>query len=215
VKTLDLRKELKHLYQPSAKKPSMVQVPAMRYLAVDGVSAPGDEEFRAGMEALYSLAYTVRFAAKKELDLEYPVMASEGLYRWVDDDSHFEAGAWDPDEGPGPLRWTLRIMITGEVPVEFIEEKRAELAGKGGPRLADVELRSDAPYTAVQMLHIGPYATEPETLEKMEAFAKDEGYRPSSAHHEIYLGDPNRSAPEKLKTTLRLAVEPLGFAAAS
>jgi hypothetical protein len=208
MKTLDLKKELKHLYQPSAKMPSLADVPAMRYLAIDGKSAPGDEAFQEGMQALYALAYSVRFAAKKQLELDYPVMPVEGLYRWPENTREPEMAGWDPERGPGELRWTLRIMLPDEVPESFVEKVRAETAqkGKGGPRLADVELRPDDAMEAVQMLHVGPYATEPETVAKMRAFAEERGYRLIGVHHEIYLGDPRRSAPEKLKTALRIAV---------
>lgn len=210
MKKLDLRKELRFLYQPSAKRPAIVEVPPMRYLTLDGVSIPGDERFQAAMQALFTLAYSVRFGAKKELELDYPVMASEGLYHWLDDTAPLEPGSWDPEEGPGELRWTLRIMIPDEVPEDFIERVRADAIGrgKGGPRLPEVEVRTDAGGKAVQMMHIGPYAAEPVTIEKMTSFTEAAGYEITGVHHEIYVGDPSRSAPEKLKTTLRLGVTP-------
>jgi len=200
--TLDLRRELKHLYQPGAKEPVIVDVPPMTVLAVDGEGQPGEEAFQQAMQALYTLAHTTRFAAKKALDLDYPVMAPEGLY-WD------AAGApLTSDAPPSAWAWTLQIMIPDEVPREFVEECRAEAAakGKGGPMLDAVDVRGFVEGTCVQIMHVGPYDAEPDTIARLVEFAAANGYEISGKHHEIYIGDPNRSAPEKLKTTLRLGV---------
>lgn len=200
--TLDLRKDLKHLYVPSAKKPSLVEVPPMRFLAIDGAGQPGGERFQAAMQALFTLAYSVRFAAKKRLDLDYPVMASEGLYWNVD------GGPLAPDYGPDKMAWTLQLMLPDQVADEFVEEVRAETAakGKGGPALGEVQIRDFAEGTSVQIMHIGPYDAEPATTERLVAFATEQGYEITGRHHEIYIGDPNRTAPNRLKTALRYGV---------
>jgi hypothetical protein len=200
--TLDLRRDLKHLYVPSAKKPALVEVPPMRFFAVDGVGQPGGEGFQAAMQALFTMAYSVRFAAKKRLDLDYPVMASEGLYWNVD------GGPLTPDAGPDKMAWTLQLMLPEQVPHEFVEEVRAEAAakGKGGPLLGEVQIRVFAEGMSVQIMHIGPYDTEPAKIECLIAFATEQGYEITGRHHEIYMGDPNRTAPEKLKTALRYGV---------
>lgn len=200
--TLDLRKHLRHLYLPSAKKPSLVEVPTMRFFAVDGVGQPGGERFQAAMQALFTMAYSVRFAAKKRLDLDYPVMASEGLYWNVD------GGPLIPDGGPDKMAWTLQLMLPDQVPDAFVEEVRAEAAakGKGGPLLGEVQIRVFAEGTSVQIMHIGPYDAEPATIEHLIAFATEQEYEITGRHHEIYIGDPNRTKPEKLKTALRYGV---------
>jgi hypothetical protein len=200
--TLDLRKDLKHLYKPSAKQPVLVDVPPMRFLAIDGAGPPGGDAFQAVMQALFTVAYSVRFAAKKRLDLVYPVMAPEGLYWDVG------GGPLEPGGPPENMAWTLQIMLPDEVPQEFVEEVRGEAAakGKGGPSLGDVKVRVFDEGRCVQIMHIGPYDAEAATIERLAAFAAQEGYRLTGKHHEIYMGDPRRSAPEKLKTTLRFGV---------
>lgn len=204
--TLDLKRELKHIYQPSAKHPAIVQVPPMRFLAVDGAGAPGGERFKDAMQALFALAYPVRFGAKKRLDLDYPVMAPEGVY-WA-----AGGGPLDADTTPEQMVWTLRITIPDQVPESFVEEMRAEVAakGKGGPLLGEVRVRSEGGGPGVTMMHVGPYAAETPTILRMTAFAAEQGYAITGRHHEIYIGDPNRSAPEKLKTTLRLGITKRG-----
>jgi len=202
ITALDLRKDLKYLYVPSAKKASLVEVPTMRFLAIDGAGQPGGESFQAAMQALFTMAYSVRFAAKKRLDLDYPVMASEGLYWNVD------GGPLTAEDGPEKMAWTLQIMLLDQVPPDFVEEVRAEAAarGKGGPLLGEVQIRVFAEGTSVQIMHIGPYSAEPATTERLIAFAAEQGYEITGRHHEIYIGDPNRTSPEKLKTGLRYGV---------
>jgi len=200
--TLDLRKDLKHLYLPSAKEPALVDVPSMRFFAIDGAGKPGGERFQGAIQALFTMAYSVRFAAKKRLDLDYPVMASEGLYWNVD------GGPLTLEDGPDKMAWTLQLMLPDQVPSEFVEEVRAEAAakGKGGPSLGEVKLRTFAEGLSVQVMHIGPYDTETATMERLVAFAAERGYEITGRHHEIYIGDPNRTKPEKLKTALRYGV---------
>jgi len=198
---LDLKKQLAHLYKPGAKVPTIVEVPTMRYLMLDGVDDVGGPSFAEAFGALFGLAYPVKFAAGKKLDLSYPVMPAEGLY-------------WDADLGPlAPIRdakhmaWRIMIMLPDQVPGEFVDEVREKVAAKKDiPRLADVRIGSFTEGTAVQLLHIGPYSEETPTIERMEAFAAEKGFEFAGAHHEIYLGDPNRAKPEKLKTGLRNAV---------
>ncbi|MCZ7661456.1 MAG: GyrI-like domain-containing protein [Thermoleophilia bacterium] len=199
---LDLRKELKHLYMPSAKAPVLVQVPPMHVLAVDGEGPPGGEAFQAALQALFTLAYSVRFAAKQELDLDYPVMPPEGLY-W-----HAGGGELTAETSHDQMAWTLQMMIPDQVPEDFVERVQAETAakGKGGPHLSDVRLRTFAEGPSAQIMHIGPYDAESATIARLVAFAEEQGYQITGKHHEIYIGDPNRAAADKLKTTLRLGV---------
>lgn len=200
---LELKKKLSYLYKPDARAPRIVEVPTLRFLMIDGVDGVGGPDFSAAMQALFSLAYPVKFAASKKLDLSYPVMPAEGLY-------------WDADEGPlVPLEdakhmaWRLMILLPDAVSLEFVDEVREKVAAKKDlPRLADVRVQSFTEGMSVQLLHIGPYAAETPTIERMRVFAAEKGLEFAGAHHEIYLGDPNRAAQEKLKTGLRYAVRP-------
>ena len=201
--TLDLKKQFSALYKPRAT-PTVVEVPTLRFLMIDGVDDVGGPEFAQAMGALYGLAYPVKFAAKKRLSLSYPVMPSEGLY-------------WDADAGPGSapaaagaghMAWRLMIMLPEAVSSEFVDEVRSAVAAKKTvPRLDDVRVQTFTEGTSVQILHVGPYADEPRTVNLLLAFADEQGYEVAGSHHEIYLGDPNRSAPEKLKTVIRYPVK--------
>ena len=212
MKTLELKKQYKHLYQPSAKKAVIVEVPKLQFLMVDGRiekgKAPGNSPgFQEATQALYSLAYTLKFMLKKRKTdpIDYPVMALEGLW-WVED-GFFDITVKD--------NWfyTLMIMKPEIVTKDMFEEARDQVRKKKGdtPALSKMRLANFEEGLCVQIMHIGPYATEPATIERMRAFATENGYRdnvgPNGKHHEIYLGDPRKSAPEKLKTVLRHPLE--------
>ena len=200
---LDLRKDLKYLYQPGPKTPVIVEVPEMRFLTVDGVGGLGGPEFQAAIGAIFSLGYPVRFGAKKQLEIEYPVMPLEGLYWDAEGGGDFRI-----DEGGiSELAWKLMMLVPDVIPEEFIESTRADVAAKKDlPRLADLRVETFAEGPSVQIMYVGPYDQETSTIDRMLAFAAEEGYEVAGRHHEIYIGDPNRAAPEKLKTVLRYPV---------
>jgi hypothetical protein len=211
MKTLDLRRELKRFYAPSAKKPEIIDVPEFQFAMMSGAIEPGMEPgnsptFHAAMEALYGIAYTLKFASKlrKEDPIDYPVMALEGLW-WV------EEGEFSLDRKDNWL-WTLMILQPDHVTPEIFEEARAQVRRKRGdsPALAQLKLERFLEGLCVQMMHVGAYSEEPGTVAKMDAFATGNGYFMRGKHHEIYLGDPRRAAPEKLKTVLRHPVEKTG-----
>lgn len=212
MKTLDLKKELKYLYQPSAKKVGFVQVPLLQFAMIDGAIEKGMEpgnspRFREDMLALYGISYTLKFTSKlrKKNPINYPVMALEGLW-WLEDGS-FDITIKD--------NWLYTVMmlqpdhVTQEMFAEGIEQIRRKRGGT--PALARMRLANFEEGLCVQVMHIGPYATEPATVERMRAFALENGYRdrvgPDGKHHEIYLGDPRKADPAKLKTVLRHPVE--------
>jgi len=208
MKKLDLKKDLKAYYKPSAKKVDYIEVPRFQFLMVDGAIEPGMEPgtsplFMENMEAMYGAAYTLKVTFKKrEVDpVDYPVMALEGL--WDVRDGNFDINVkdnWD---------YTLMILVPEIVTQANFDEALAQLHKKKGDLPGFTRLRLDAfeEGPCVQTMHIGPYATELETLEKMQAFMAENGYTDmvgkGGLHHEIYLGDPRRAAPEKLKTVLR------------
>jgi hypothetical protein len=212
MKTLDLKKELKYLYAPSAKKVEILKVPKLQFAMIDGAIEKGKEPgnslaFAEATQALYSISYTLKFMLKKRKTnpIDYPVMALEGLW-WVED-GFFDITVKD--------NWfyTLMIMqpdvITKDVFDEGLEQVRKK---KGESELfSKLRLAHFEEGMCVQVMHIGPYATEPATIEQMRAYAAENGYQdrvgPTGKHHEIYLGDPRKAAPEKLKTVLRHPLE--------
>lgn len=200
---LDAR-QLSALYKPGAKMPVIVDVPPMRFLQLEGVGGVGGDEFQLAVSALYSLAYPIKFAAKKELGLAYKVSPLEGVYRPTDGWAGF-----DPTDRFS-MAWRLMIMLPDEVSEELVERMREKVAAKKNPpRLADIKLQTFSEGRCVQVLHIGPYAEETPTVERLFAFAEENGFEVVGDHHEIYLGDPNRGDQSKLKTTLRYPVRKL------
>ena len=208
MKTLDLKKELKYLYAPSAKKPEILKVPKLQFAMIDGIIEKGKEPgnspaFAEATQALYSISYTLKFMLKKRKTnaIDYPVMALEGL--WGVQDKMVDVAKKD--------NWTYTLMIlqpdviTKDIFAEGMEQVRKK---KGdSPILSKLRLSHFEKGLCVQMMHIGPYATEPATIEIMRAFAAEDGYRdnvgPNGLHHEIYLGDPRKANPAKLKTVVR------------
>lgn len=195
---LDYKKDLKELYAPSAKVPQLVQVPAMNFLMADGAGDPVIvPEYKAVVEALYSVSYTLKFALKKAGVLDYSVSPLEGLW-WAEVGKEHEIGERDN------WKWTMLIRQPDQVTAEQVEAASHQAAKKKElPLLSRVRFEKFEEGLAAQILHIGPYATEPATVEKLDGFIGESGYQRTGKHHEIYLSDPNRSAPEKLKTILR------------
>ncbi|MBN2387577.1 MAG: GyrI-like domain-containing protein [Anaerolineales bacterium] len=212
METLDLKQELQFLYQPSAKKIEAVEVPEMQFLRIDGAIeaglAPGSSPlFEANLQALYGAAYTLKFMARKRPadPVDYPVMALEGLW-WVEDGC-FDIAVKDN------WHYTLMIMVPDLVTPAMFAEALAQLRKKKGdqPAFARLCLERFHEGLCVQVMHLGPYAEEPATVERMRQFMQAEGYQDlverGGRHHEIYLGDPRRAAPEKRKTVLRHPVK--------
>lgn len=203
MEKLDLRKIYKDLYKPSARHVTVVDVPELKFAMIDGSIEPGhgpsdSPAFQQALEALYGIAYTLKFMSKKrqENPIDYTVMALEGLW-WVED------GEFDITR-PDNWQWTAMIMQPDHITEEMFQGGLAQLRKKKpNPALDKLRFERFHEGLAIQIMHIGPYAEEPATIEKMDAFAREHGYKPHGKHHEIYLGDPRRAAPEKLKTVLR------------
>jgi hypothetical protein len=208
MQTLDLKKELKPFYAPSAKKVELVDVPRFQFLMIDGAVEPGQGPgtsplFQENLGALYGAAYTLKFMFKKRpVDpVDYPVMALEGLW-WVED-GHFDINVKD--------NWfyTVQILVPDLVTGAHFDAALAQLRKKKGDQPAFARLRLEA-FTeglSVQTMHIGPYADEPATVARMDAFLAGQGCVKRGKHHEIYLGNPLAADPSKLKTILRHPVE--------
>lgn len=212
---LDLKKQLKAYYAPSAKEPVILHVPCFRFAMIDGAIEkgvmPGDSSsFQEGVAALYGVSYTLKFMFKKRSadPVDYPVMALEGLW-WLED------GIFDITVADNWL-WRMMILQPEIVTQELFAEAVAQVRKKRGdsPALSKLRLADFEEGPCVQIMHIGPYATEPATIERMREYAASHGCRdrvgPEGKHHEIYLGDPRRADPARLKTVLRHPVEETG-----
>jgi hypothetical protein len=201
MKTIDLKKILKPFYTASATKPAVVEVPALSALMVDGQGDPNGPAFAEAVGTLYSVAYTLKFSFKKEKGVDYPVMALEGLW-WADDCADFSRG------DRANWRWTALIVLPDLVTKKDVARAVETVKKKGKlSRIPEVRLDKLREGTAAQIMHIGPYAAEAETIRKLHAFVEEGGMKLRDKHHEIYLGDPRRSAPEKLKTIIRHPVK--------
>jgi len=199
MEKIDYKKELKHLYRSSAGKVEIVEVPQMNFLMINGKGDPNtSQEFKHAVEALFSLSYAIKFMIKKgEAGIDYGVLPLEGLWR-ADDMSSFSV---DSKEN---WKWTLMIMQPEFVTKEMVEKATEEVRKKKSLiALPLVRFESFAEGKAAQIMHIGPFSEEGPTVEKMHVFIEDSGSQRIGKHHEIYLSDIRRSAPEKWKTIIR------------
>lgn len=206
----DFKKEYKELYVPP-RKPGIVTVPPMSYLAVRGTGDPNEPDgaYARALEQLYGVAYTIKMSKKGDHRIEgyfdYVVPPLEGFW-WQEgvtgvDYAHKERFSWIsairlPDfVSAGDVAWAID---------EATRKKKADFSA--------VELMPMDEGLCVQCLHVGPYDTEPDTVERMHAFMERQGYvldiTCARHHHEIYLGDPRRTAPERLRTVVRHPIRP-------
>jgi hypothetical protein len=208
MRTIDLKSQLRHLYGASVRKVDVVRVPKLQFAMIDGQiektqepsTSPG---FHEAMMALYGIAYTLRFTMKKRTrnPIDYPVMALEGLW-WVED------GVFDINRKDN-WQYTLMMLLPDVISPKVFDDGLAEIRRKGrdNPSLARVRLSQFEEGLCMQTMHIGAYAQEPATIERMKAFAHENGYMDlvgtGAKHHEIYAGDPRRANPTKLKTIIR------------
>ncbi len=204
---MDLKRIYRELYAPSARDFTLVDVPPMRYLAVDGHGDPNTAPaYAQAVEGLYAVGYAVKFRSKKQLGRDFVVGPLEGLWR-ADDPSTFvtrDKSAWN---------WTMLIAQPDWVDETLVDEAIAAVRAKGDgdkPALDLVELRELHEGQAVQILHLGSYDDEGPTLARLhDEWMPQHGLTFAGDHHEIYLSDPRRTAPEKLKTVLRQPVRPV------
>lgn len=179
------------------------EVPPRRIIEVKGSGGPGSEAFQAAISALYTVAYGVHFTLRRR-GIQARVGALEGL--WSFDVDPFGAG-----QVPDPDRWQWSLLI--ELPPDATEDDVAAAIALGrtkhpSPQLDALRAVWLEEGEVVEALHVGPYATEPETMARMSAVAEAAGRMPMGPHHEIYLGDPRRAGPDRLRTVLREPVCP-------
>jgi hypothetical protein len=202
-KKIDFKRQFKELYSARVGTPAVVDVPELSFLMVDGTGDPNSAgEYREAVEALFSVSYRVKFAVKRGPDgMDYGVMPLEGLW-WSNDLPAFSL------EDKSSWRWTAMIMQPDLVTDDLVHRSIVEASEKK-PLPAASKLRFDRfrEGLAAQVLHVGPYSAEGPTVERLHAFIAEAGLSRRDKHHEIYLSDPSRADPAKLKTVVRQPVE--------
>ena len=203
MEKIDLKKELKHLYHASAKEVTVVDVPTMNFLKVDGEGDPNTlQAYAEAIEALFAVSYTVKFMVRKgEFAIDYGVMPLEGLW-WADDMTRFS-----PDDKSN-WKWTAMIMQPAFVNRDLIELALAEVKKKKKPAaLTRVRFVSWSEGKCAQIMHIGPFSEEGPTIEKLHRFIAAGNRKRIGKHHEIYLSDIRKADPKKWKTIIRQPME--------
>ncbi len=195
---VDLKKDFKHLYRPSAKNVVEVVVPTMNYLMIDGEGNPNTSPAYANaVEALFMVSYATKFMVKKGATaVDYAVMPLEGLW-WADDMSRFSA------EDKTNWKWTMMIMQPSFVSQQLIDCSIAEVKEKKKPAaITKMRFESFPEGRCAQILHIGPFSDEGPTIAMVHEFIDSRGKR-IGKHHEIYLTDIRKADPAKWKTIIR------------
>jgi hypothetical protein len=201
---MDFKKGYKELYFPP-EKPVLVDVPPMRFLMIEGEGDPnGSPDFQNAVSALYSMAYTLKMLPKKGAApqgyFEYSVAPLEGLW-WLSDGTF-------SFKGRDNWLWTAMIRQPDFVTAELVLEQLPGLMRKKpNPALERMRFETFAEGLCVQIMHIGPYSEEPANIARMEEFMRENGFvsriGSGGKHHEIYLADPRKIKPEKMKTVVR------------
>ncbi|MEI6613255.1 GyrI-like domain-containing protein [Polynucleobacter sp.] len=198
---IDYKKDFPEMFKAPTDKPVEVKIPKMNYVMVTGKGSPDSKDFQHAVEALYGVTFTIKFMPKKGVEIagyqEYSVPPLSGLW-WMGDNTSFDIEKRDEWE------WTAMIMQPHFVTEKLVDQAKEMLKKKKDNPMTDkVEFKPFEEGNTVQMMHVGPYSNEGETIQKIFDYIHENGYKLSGKHHEIYLGDPRRSAPEKLKTIIR------------
>jgi hypothetical protein len=180
---------------------AFVDIPAWRHLAVDGSGTPGDERFRSAFAALYPVAYTLHFGLKRR-GVEAPLGALEGLFTLETGESFATA------TGPsGAMLWTLMMPVPAAADDADIDAAIAEVTRKKGPDVvAPLRVMRWTEGPSAQIMHVGPYDAERPTIRRLHQAIHAAGLVPAGTHHEIYVSDPTRTKPERLRTVIRQPV---------
>lgn len=199
---LDFKKEYKDIYLPK-REPVLIQMPGIRYLMVDGEGAPESTDYQEALQLLYTLSFTIKMSKmgghQPENYVDYVVPPLEGLW-------DCGAGGFDPNRNR--WKWTS-LLRQPDFVTQDVFEWACVSARKKKPdlKLERVRLQDYEEGLCVQMMHVGPYTTEQETIDRIAAFIAENGLTDECGgerrHHEVYLSDPRRTAPEKLKTVIR------------
>jgi len=195
---IDYKKELKTFYKASVKEVELVTIPEMNFLKIDGMGAQDSKNYKETVEALFKLSYTIKFMIKKgEMAIDYGVMPLQGHW-WVDDMTKFDVNKKDE------WKWTMMIMQPELVSEMIVEKAKEQLKQKKNPpALPKIKYEPFTEGKAAQIMHIGPFSEEGPTIQKVHQAIFDNGFKITGKHHEIYLTDIRRAAPEKWKTIIR------------
>ncbi|MBM3291444.1 hypothetical protein FJY84_02070 [Candidatus Bathyarchaeota archaeon] len=205
MEKIDLKKDYKKFYT-AKEKPELITISSGQFLTIVGRGEPGGKVYSNSLNALYSLAYTLKFKIKKEQAKDYTVMGLEGLWWWD------KPKTFSMKDAPPRQEWNWKSMIRQPdfVTTNILEEIRSEVYKKKGleeVNLVQLEVFDEG--LSAQILHVGPYSDEERSIVLLNDFIKEQGYQHRGHHHEIYLNDPNRTAPEKVKTIIRHPIEKL------
>ena len=197
---IDLKKTLGAYWKAPAGKFVVIEVPRLNFLMVDGQGNPNTSpDYEAAVGALYATSYTLKFASKAK-GRDYVVPPLQGLW-WAEDMSDFVAGRKDR------WRWTMMLMLPDWIDAPAVAAAVDAVRAKNGPVPTTLRFEPFDEGRSVQTLHVGPYDEEAPTIYRMHAeFLPEQGLTENGKHHEIYLSDPRRAAPGKLKTILRQPV---------
>ncbi len=200
---IDFKKELKAFYGTTAREFELIDVPEFKFLMIDGHGNPNTaQEYQEALEALYAIAYKLKFTSKKNLGKDYVVPPLEGLW-WAADMTAFISGNKDDWD------WTMMIMQPPWITTEMFEQTCTLVQKSKNPKALDkLRLQSYHEGLSVQILHRGSYDEEAPTIARLHSeYMPENKLNEAGKHHEIYLSDPRRVAPEKLKTILRQPVK--------
>jgi hypothetical protein len=200
MEKLDLKRELKEYYSPSANGPVIVNVPSFKYLMIDGIGMDFDGESQKAIQALFGVAYKVKFMLKKEQGTDFVIMPLEGLW-WAEDMNDFVNGNREK------WQWTYMIMQPEFVTVDIVQAAIKEVKAAKKDNTVDL-LRFEKYHEGLsaQMMHNGSFSEEHPNIMKIHRLIEENGGifdDNKLKHHEIYLSDFRKTAPEKLKTVLR------------
>lgn len=207
MSVIDFKKEFKELYQSSNREFSIVNVPKMNFLILEGKGDPNtSKEFKDAIETLYAVSFNIKMMPKKGITpegyFEYSVPPLEGL--WWTGSKKFDIKKKDK------FKWKIMIMQPNFVTKKVVEDAIISVKNKNNlPALPKINFESITEGLSVQIIHIGSYSSEPETISKMKEFLKENNFAENGLHHEIYLSDPRKKSQDKLKTILRQPVKKL------
>jgi len=198
MKKVDLKKELKNLYQPLNTNIEVVVVPEMNFLMMNGKGDPNtSQEYKKAIETLFAVSYNLKFMVKKSsLEIDYVVMPLEGLW-WVENMEKFTL------DNKSNWHWTAMIMQPKFITKEMVDKACVDVAHKKHLPTELIQFESFYEGHAAQILYIGAYSEESDTVKAIHYFIKNKGHKLTGKHHEIYLSDPRKTKPEKLKTIIR------------